>query len=91
MPSASANPASEPVVSCGSGAPKIVLASDIVAAATVAVPLLRPSAPRQFAAMTGVTLYCHCPAGTLVSTQLVATMVPEQPPAVVCSEPPAAS
>src|SRR4051812_44058154 len=82
-PSFPANPASEPVVARGSGAPNSVVASDSVAAAIVAMPLFRPSAPRQFVASTGVTVYFHEPAGTPLSRQLVAATVPVHPDSVV--------
>ena len=78
-------------MSCGSGAPKSVVASASVAAATVAMPLFRPSAPCQWAPNTGVTLYLHWPTGTLRSVQLVAATVPVQPASVVCSTPVPAS
>jgi hypothetical protein len=71
----------------GSGGPNSVLLSVNVAAAIVTTPLARLSGPCQLVAITGVTVYFHCPAGTPLSVQLVPLIVPAQPDNVVCTTP----
>ena len=50
---------------------------DVVTMATT--ELLSLSWPRQFDPISGVTVYCHWPAGTPVSVQVRAAIVPEHP------------
>jgi len=46
---------------------------------TTTVALFGLSGPRQFVPAAGVTVYCHEPDGTPVSTQVSTVSVPEQP------------
>ena len=57
----------------------------VVSLATVTVALFALSAPCQFVAKTGVTVYFQDPSGTLLSTQEVVAIVPVQAERMVCA------
>src|SRR5581483_10331420 len=64
--------------------PRVAGASVRLAAPTVTAPLLALSRPRQFAPITGVTVYSQLPNGTPVSVQVNVATTPLQPARVVC-------
>ena len=63
----------------------IELVGAVASSSTVTVALFALSAPCQFVAKTGVTVYFQDPFGTLLSTQEVAVMVPVHAERMVCA------